>query len=172
MSEAALRRRIDWTGGSTVALGVVCFVLAVVQAAAPALLRSLTAGLTPAEDPGRALRDAWAEGAALSAAVNVAFGAALVVIGVGVTRRSRWAHPALELCGWASIAVLAILAKPSLAPFLVLAGGGPGARAAVVGAGAALVFAQVAAVVWFLRFWRRPDVRGEFRRLSPPIAPL
>jgi len=168
MTESELRRRIDWAGGSTVALGLICFALAGVQAAAPALLRALGSELDPAEDPGRALREAWSEGAALSAAVNILFGAALVAIGLGVSRRARWAHPALELCGWLSIAVLAILAKPSLAPFLVLAGGERGARAAIVAVGASLVLAQVAAVVWFLRFWRRPDVRAEFGKLSPP----
>lgn len=163
MTDAALTRRIELTGWSTVLLGGLCIALAVVQAATPFLMRQLASALDAADDPTRSMREAWSAGAATGALVNGLFGIALLAIGVGVARRRRWAHPALELSCWASIAVLAVLAKPTLAPLFALAGddasGGPG----MIALSAALLVAQVGAVLWFLRFWRKSEVRAAFR---------
>jgi hypothetical protein len=157
-------RRVDTTGWSTIALGAVCLGLAGLQAVVPILLRRLDATLDAPDDPMRAMRDAWAAGSGTGAVVNGLFGVALIIIGFGVTRRLRWAHPALEASCWASIAVLAILAKPSLAPFFALAGGnGPPAGRGMLVVAIGLVLAQIGAVLWFLRFWRKPEVRAAFR---------
>jgi hypothetical protein len=151
------------TGWSTVLLGLVCVALAAMQAVAPILLRRFAAVLDDPNDPTRALRKAWSAGADLSAWVNALFGAALVVIGIAVWRRARWAHRALTISCWASIAVLAILAKPSLEPFFALAGDDPSSGVGLLVAGAGLLVAQIGAVFWFLRFWLRPEVRAAFR---------
>jgi len=60
--------------------------------------------------------------------------------------------------------MLLAIAQPSLAPLFVLSGGDAVARAAVLAFAVVLFFAQVGAVVWFLRFWRREEVRAAFRR--------
>ena len=150
------------TGWSTVLLGALCIALSAVQALAPLLLRRLDAMLASGDDPARAMRDAWSAGAGAGAIVNALFGVALIVIGFGVTRRLRWAHPALELSGWASIVVLAILAKPSLAPFFAMAGESESSGAGMVAVAVLLVLAQLGAVLWFLRFWRKAEVRDAF----------
>jgi H+/gluconate symporter-like permease len=95
--------------------------------------------------------------------VNGVFGAALSVIGFGVARRARWAYRALTIACWASIAVLAVLAKPTLAPFFALAGNNATAGRGMLIAGVVLLVAQIAAVLWFLRYWRKPEVRDAFR---------
>ena len=163
MTESRLARRIELTGWSTVLLGVVCVVLALIQAVAPVLLRRFAAELDVAEDPTRAMREAFAAGAGIGAAVNGLFGAALIVIGIGVSRRARWAHTALMISCWSSIAVLAILAKPTLAPFFAVTGGNATTGSGMLVASAVLLVAQIAGVLWFLRFWRRPEVRAGFR---------
>ena len=162
MTDPALARRIELTGWSTVLLGVICLVLALIQAAAPILLRRVAAELDAADDSMRAMREVLAEGAGISAAVNGAFGAALVVIGAAISRRARWAHRALLIACWASIGALAILAKPTLAPLFAIAGGKTAGGAGMLIASAALIVAQIVAVLWFLRFWRRPEVRAAF----------
>jgi hypothetical protein len=141
----------------------VCVGLAGVQAVVPRILESLSATLDPQDDPTRALREAWSSGAGDSAPLNAAFGLILMAIGFGVVRRAPWAHAALTFASWGSIAVLILLAKPSLAPVLALAGGGEEARVAMLVTAAALLLAQIAAVFWFLRFWRKPEVREAFR---------
>jgi hypothetical protein len=123
----------------------------------------MAAQLDASDDPTRALREAWSAGAGTSAVVNGAFGAALVVIGVAVSRRAHWAHLALTLSCWASIVVLAVLARPTLAPFFALAGDGATWGGGMALASAALMLAQIGAVLWFLRFWRRAEVRDAFR---------
>jgi hypothetical protein len=158
-----LARKIDRTGWSTVVLGAACIALAGLEAAMPLLLRRLAALLEGADDPTRAMRDALSAGAGMSAAVNGLFGVALVVIGIGVLRRARWAHPALALSGWASIGVLAILARPSLAPFFALARDDVAAGYGMLLAAGGLVVVQIGAVLWFLRFWKRQEVRAAFR---------
>ncbi len=163
MTDRALASKIEMTGWSTVLLGVVCIVLAAIQAVAPFLLRRLAAALDGAEDPTRAIREAWSAGAGTSALANGVFGTALIAIGVGVARRARWAHPALEGACWASIIVLAILAKPSLAPIFAMLGNGSATRPGMLATAAGLLLAQVGAVLWFLRFWRRDEVRSAFR---------
>jgi hypothetical protein len=162
MTDPALARKIETTGWSTVVLGVVCVGLAVAQAVLPGLLDRLAASLPSQDDPTRAMREAWSSGAGDTAWVNGAFGGALIAIGVGVARRVRWAHPALTLASWASVAVLVVLAEPTLAPFVATAGGGEGARIGMFAVAAGLLVAQVAAVLWFLRFWRTPEVRRAF----------
>jgi hypothetical protein len=152
------------TGWSTVLLGVICLALSAVQALIPPLLRRLADLTDSADDPSRAMREAWAAGAGTGALVNGLFGASLIVIGFGVTRRARWSHRALEATCWASIAVLAILAKPTLVPFFALAGKGASQGLGLILAAAGLVLAQVGAVLWFLRFWRKTEVREAFRR--------
>ena len=163
MTDSALARRIELTGWSTVLLGVVCVFLAALQAVTPFLLRRFAAELDAVDDPTRAMREAFAAGSGIGAIVNGAFGAALVVIGLAVSRRARWAHRALTISCWSSIAVLVILAQPTLAPFFAMtegsAGGGPG----MLLASAVLLVAQIVAVLWFLRFWSRPEVRAAFR---------
>ena len=162
MTDPALARRIEMTGWSTVLLGVVCVVLAALQGVTPILLRRFAAELDVTDDPTRAMREAFAAGAGTGAVVNGLFGAALIVIGIAVTRRARWAHRALLIACWSSIAALAILAKPTLAPFFAMAGGdAAGGRGMVIGS-AVLLVAQIAAVFWFLRFWRTPEVRAAF----------
>jgi hypothetical protein len=161
-----LSRRIELTGWSTVLLGFVCIALSAVQAVIPLLLRRLADVLDSADDPTRAMREAFAAGAGTGALVNGLFGASLIVIGFGVTRRALWSHRALELTGWASIVVLAILAKPTLAPFFALTGGRASPGTGLLAAAAGLVLAQVAAVLWFLRFWRRREVRDAFRSVG------
>ena len=163
MSGSALARRIEMTGWSTVLLGVVCLGLAAIQAATPILLRRFAAVLDDPDDP---MREAWAAGAGEGAWANGLFGVALVAIGIAVGRRARWAHAALTISCWVSIAVVAILAKPSLAPFFALAGNGASAGLGMLVASAVLLVAQIAAVLWFLRFWRRPEVRAAFRVLA------
>ena len=163
MAPEDVARRIEMTGWSTVVLGVVCVGLAAIQAVAPILLRRFAAVLDVADDPTRAMREAWSAGAGMGAWVNGLFGVALVVIGLAVWRRARWAHPALTISCWASIAVLAILAKPTLAPFFALSGDGASAGLGMLVASAVLLVAQIAAVLWFLRFWRKPEVRAAFR---------
>ena len=163
MTDSALARRIEMTGWSTILLGLVCVALAAIQAVAPILLRRFAAVLDDPDDPTRTMREAWTAGAGMGAWINGLFGVALVVIGIAVWRRVRWAHPALTMSCWVSIAVLAILAKPTLAPFFALAGDGASSGLGMLVASAVLLVAQIAAVLWFLRFWRKPEVRGEFR---------
>jgi hypothetical protein len=163
MTEVELARRIEMTGSSTVVLGVLCVAVAAIQVVMPMLLRRFAAALDSADDPSRALREAWSAGAGTGAFVNGLFGAALIVIGIAVSRRTRWAHPALTIACWASIVALAILAKPTLLPFFAMAGGDAGAGSGMLVAGAALLVAQVLAVLWFLRFWLKPEVRAAFR---------
>ncbi len=163
MTDPALARRIETTGWSTVLLGLLCVVLAAVQAVAPILLSRLNAALDASEDPMRGVRDAWSAGAGAGAIVNGLFGIALIVIGVAVWRRARWAHAALTIACWASIAVLLVLAKPTLAPFFAMAGPDAGGGWGMLVASAALLLAQLLAVLWFLRFWRKPEVRDAFR---------
>lgn len=163
MTDPTLSRRIEMTGWSTVLLGLVCVVLALIQAVAPVLLRRMAAELDVAEEGTRAMREALAAGAGISAAVNGLFGAALVVVGIAVSRRARWAHRAMLVACWSSIAVLAILAKPTMAPFFAMAGEKTTGGFGMLVASAGLLVAQIAAVLWFLRFWRRPDVRAAFR---------
>jgi hypothetical protein len=151
------------TAVSTVALGVVCLLFAALEVAIPILLGRLgEAGA--ADDPAfRAVREAFVSGALSSAAWNGAFGVALLAIGIGVGRRSRWSHPAMTAAAWGSIVALLAIAKPSLAPVAALAGAGRGRTALVWGGGAFLLVAQAALVLWFLRFWRTEEVRGLFR---------
>ncbi len=163
MIDSALLRRIETTGWSTVLLGLVCVGLAAIQAVTPILLRRFAAVLDDPDDPTRAMREALAAGAGQGAWVNGLFGVALVVIGIAVWRRVRWAHLALTVSCWASIAVLAILARPTLAPFFALAGDGASTGLGMLVAAAVLLVAQIAGVFWFLRFWGRPEVREAFR---------
>lgn len=162
MTGSPLERRIEWTGSSSILLGVICLGIALLEAVVPALLRRLEPALGAGDDPTRALRESWSAGAPLSALLNGVFGVALVIVGFGVARRARWAHPALTIACWASIAVVVGLAKPTIDPFVALLGPGTGAHAIAWIAGGALVVAQVAAVIWFLRFWRTPEVRSSF----------
>lgn len=163
-SGSILARRIEMTGWSTILLGIVCLALSAVQAVAPLILHRLGELLDSTDDPSRAMREAWAAGAGTGALVNALFGISLIVTGFGVTRRARWSHRALEMTGWASIAVLAILAQPTLAPFFALTGQDTSHGLGFMLAAAGLVLAQLGAVLWFLRFWRRPEVRRAFRR--------
>jgi hypothetical protein len=163
MIDPAVARRVEVTGWSTALLGAVCVALSGIQAVAPVLLRRFAAVLDAQDDPTRAMREAWSADAGTSAWVNGLFGVALIVIGIAVSRRSRWAHRALTVSCWASIAVLAILAKPTLAPFFAMAGSGAPSGVGMLVASAALLVAQIAAVLWFLRFWRKPEVRAAFR---------
>lgn len=163
MSPQPASRRVELTAASTVALGAVCLVLAAVEAGVPLLLERLQDAGAPDDPTFRAVREAFVSGAASSAAWNGAFGTALVAIGVGVGRRARWSHPAMTAAAWGSIVALVAIAKPSLAPVVALAGGGPTARAVVWGGGAVTLAAQAALVLWFLKFWRRDEVRALFR---------
>jgi len=163
MIDSTLARRIEMTGWSTVLLGLVCVALAAIQAVVPILLRRFAAVLDDPDDPTRAMREAWSAGAGMGAWVNGLFGVALVVIGIAVWRRRRWAHPALTISCWASIAVLAILAKPTLAPFFAMAGDDASKGLGLLVASAVLLVAQIGAVLWFLRFWGKPEVREAFR---------
>ena len=163
MTEPALARRIDMTGWSTVLLGLVCIALAAVQAVAPILLRRFADVLDDPADPTRAMRAAFTAGAGLGAWINGVFGAVLVVIGIAVARRARWAHAALTVSCWASICALAVLAKPTLAPLFALTGEGATSGRGMLAVSAVLIVAQIGAVVWFLRFWSRPEVRAAFR---------
>jgi len=161
--DSALAKRIEMTGWSTMLLGLVCVALAALQTIAPILLRRFAAVLNDPEDPTRAMREAWSAGAGTGAWVNGVFGAALVVIGVAVWRRVRWAHPALTAACWVSIAVLAVLAKPTLDPLFAMAGDGASSGVGLLVASAVLLAAQIGGVLWFLRFWLKPEVRAAFR---------
>jgi hypothetical protein len=163
MTPVELARRIEMTGSSTVVLGALCVAVAAIQVVMPMLLRRLAAAIDSADDPTSALREAWSAGAGTGAWVNGLFGAALVVIGIAVFRRTRWAHSALTIACWGSIVALAILAKPTLLPFFAMAGRDAAAGKGMLVAGAALLVAQVVAVLWFLRFWLKPEVRAAFR---------
>jgi hypothetical protein len=162
-TDPALLRRIELTGWSTVLLGFLCGAVATIQLVIPMFLDSMAEAFEGGDDPTRAMREALSAGAGTSALVNGAFGAALVVIGFAVSRRVRWAHPALTISGWASIVVLGILAKPTLAPLFALAGRSASGGTGMLLASAGLLAAQVVAVLWFLRFWRKPEVRAAFR---------
>lgn len=137
--------------------------LATLQAVTPILLHRLEAMLGDPDDPMRAMREAFSAGAGTGALVNGVFGAALIVIGIAVWRKSRWSHRALTFACWASIAVLAVLAKPTLAPLFALGGAEAVAGRGMLVVSAVLLLAQVVAVLWFLRFWLKPDVRRAFR---------
>jgi hypothetical protein len=162
MTEPAVARRIEVAGWSTVALGFVCLLLAAAQAVLPVVLRQLAEAMETADDPMRSAREAWSSGAASGAVANALFGAALLPIGVAVLRRRRWAHPAMEAACWASIVVLCVLAKPTLAPFFALAGEDASAGRGILVGSVVLLVAQILAVIWFLRFWRKAEVRAEF----------
>jgi hypothetical protein len=163
MTDPALAKRIEMTGWSTVLLGAVCVFLAAIQAALPILLRHFAAVFDTQDDPTRAMRESFSAGAGTGAWVNAVFGVVLVVIGIAVGRRARWAHPAMTAACWASIAVLAILAKPTLAPFFALTGGETGSGVGMLVASVVLLLTQIGAVLWFLRFWRKSEVRATFR---------
>jgi len=162
MTPSPVARRIEVAGWSTVALGFVCLLLAAAQAVLPALLRQLAEAMETADDSMRGVREAWSSGAASGAIVNALFGAALIPIGVAVLRRRRWAHPAMEAACWASVLVLCVLAKPTLAPFFALAGQDASAGRGILVGSVVLLLAQIVAVLWFLRFWRKAEVRAEF----------
>lgn len=163
MTDPQVARRIQTTAWSTILIGFLCLFLALLQAALPSLLRSLDTVLAEQDDPTRAMRETFMAGAGTGAWVNGVFGAALIVIGIAVWRRARWSHPALTFAGWASIAALAILAKPTLAPLFAMGGAKGGNGRGMLIASAALVIAQILAVLWFLKFWLKPEVRQAFR---------
>jgi hypothetical protein len=50
-----------------------------------------------------------------------------------------------------------------MAPFFAMAGEKTTGGFGMLVASAGLLVAQIAAVLWFLRFWRRPDVRAAFQ---------
>jgi hypothetical protein len=161
MSDPPLARRIEMAGWSTVFLGVVCLGLAVLELVIPVLLRSLAATLAAGDDAAaKATREAFAAGAVPSAVVNVVFGLGLAVIGGGVVRREGWSHRAMTVAAWSSIAALVALLQPSLSPMIAMAGGSRVSTAIVVMVGVALGVGQIAVVLVFLRFWRRPEVRA------------
>lgn len=163
MTREALARRVEMTGWSSLLLGLVCVALAAFEIAIPVLLRELadTPGLEGDQMLLR-LSAAFSQGAALSAAVNAAFGVTLVVVGWCVARRRSWSHRALTALAWASIPAMAALAVPGVAPLLALGEETAGSTSLLVGASVVLVVLQAAAVLWFLRFWRRGDVRALF----------
>jgi hypothetical protein len=164
MTDDPLGRRITFTGWSTVLLGVVCLGLAGLELLIPVLLKRLADSGALETDPSfDRLRATFAAGAALSASVNAGFGIALAVVGAGVTRRARWSHPALTIVSWASIPALLLLARPGLAPLLALSDATADSSRALAAVSAVLLVLQVAAVLWFLRFWNRPEVRARFR---------
>jgi len=156
--------KIDAAASTVLILGVLSLALGAFQAIVPILLDRLAGSLDATDDPTRPLRDALASGSGLSATVNVVFGIAALVAGIGTLRRARFAHGAVTALCWGSIAMLLAIAQPSLAPLFVLSGGGAVARAAVLAFAVVLFLAQIGAVVWFLRFWRREEVRAAFRR--------
>ena len=162
MIDPTVARKIETTGWTTLLLGGLCLFVAGVQATAPPLLARLSEVLDTADDPTRGAREAWLSGAAQGAWLNGAFGVGLLVVGFAVARRLRWAHAALTAIGWLSIAGIVVLTKPTLAPLLVMAGVSTGARAITLSVTVLLVLAQIAALLWFLRFWRRPEVRRAF----------
>ena len=162
MSDPTVARKIETTGWTTILLGGLCLFVAGVQATAPRLLAHLSEGLDVADDPTRGVREAWLAGAAQGAWLNGAFGAGLLVVGFAVVRRLRWGHVALTAAGWLSIAGIVALTKPTIAPLLVMAGVSTGARMITWIVTVFLVVAQIAALIWFLRFWRRPEVRRAF----------
>ncbi|HEX4825278.1 MAG TPA: hypothetical protein VFV19_13310 [Candidatus Polarisedimenticolaceae bacterium] len=155
--------RIDAAASTVLILGVVSVALGAFQAIVPILLDKLAGSLDTGDDPTRPLREALAGGSGWSAGVNLAFGAAAIVAAVAVYRRAPFAHRAITALAWGSIAMLVAIAKPSLAPLVVLTGGGVAARAAVAALALLLFVAQVGAVLWFLRFWRKDEVRAAFR---------
>jgi hypothetical protein len=141
-----------------------CLALAGLELLLPVLLARLaTSGVFEGDAALDRLRVSFSEGAALSASVNAAFGAALVVVGAAVARFVRWSHPGLTVVSWASIPALVLLARPGLAPLLAVSETTAGSSRALVGISALLLVLQVAAVLWFLRFWNRPEVRERFR---------
>jgi hypothetical protein len=162
MSDSTVVRKIETTGWTTLLLGGLCLFVAAIQGVAPRLLARLSEGLDAADDPTRGAREAWLAGAAQGAWLNGAFGAALIVVGFAVARRLRWGHAALTAVGWISIAGIVALTKPTIAPLLVMAGVSTGARVITWCVTALLLMAQIAALFWFLRFWRRPEVRRAF----------
>ena len=163
MTRESLVRRVEMTGWSALLLGIVCAGLAVLEVAIPILLRRLAAIPGLEEDPALTrLGAAFTQGAAVSAAVNGAFAAALVAVGWSVARRLRWSHAALTAVAWASIPAMAALAVPGIAPLLALSDGTAGSKRLLVLTSVILVALQAGAVFWFLRFWRREDVRALF----------
>jgi hypothetical protein len=155
--------KIDAAASTVLILGVLSVALGAFQAIVPAILDRLGGSFDTADDPTRPLREALASGSAMSAAFNLAFGIAALVTGIATLRRARFAHRAVTVLCWGSIAMLVAIAKPSLAPILVLSGDGPLARAGVFALAIVLLVAQIAAVVWFLKFWGREEVRSAFR---------
>lgn len=162
MTEPAAARKIATTGWTTTLLGMLCLFVAAVQAVTPWMLARLSEGLDAVDDPTRAAREAWAANATQGAWINGAFGLGLLIVGVGVARRRRWAHPALTAAGWLSLAAIVLLTKPTMAPLLAMAGVSTKARIITWVVTLILLVAQVAALVWFLRFWRKPEVRRAF----------
>ena len=164
MTDDPLGRRIVFTGWSTVLLGAVCLGLAGLEVLIPVVLTRLAnSGALETDAAFDRLRASFVAGAALSAAVNAGFGAALGVVGAGVVRKVRWSHGALAVVSWASIPALVLLARPGLAPLLALSDATAHSSGALVGISVVLLVLQVGAVLWFLRFWNRPEVRDRFR---------
>jgi hypothetical protein len=162
MTDPAVARKIATTGWTTVLLGALCLFTAAVQLAAPPLLRRLTEGLETARDPSQAAREAWVAGASQGAGTNLLFGLGLVAIGIAVTRRVRWSHAALTAAGWMSLVAIVVMTKPTLSPLLDMAGVSTGRRAITWGVTALLIVGQVVAMLWFLRFWKRAEIREAF----------
>lgn len=155
--------RIDAAAWTVLVLGILCLVLGAFQAVIPFVLDRLAGALDDPADPMKPLRDALAAGAGVSALLNVVFGAAAIVVGIAVARRARWAHRAFVILCWGSLVILVGLAQPSLAPIFVMAGGRGSVRGTIGVIAVVLLVAQVVAVLWFLRFWRRDEVRAAFR---------
>ncbi|HUC42947.1 MAG TPA: hypothetical protein VMR65_02820 [Candidatus Sulfotelmatobacter sp.] len=158
-----LARRVDTTAWSCIVLAVVCFLLTGLEIAIPPLLARITESIGAGDDPSlAATRRAFVEGAAGSALVNAALGAGLLCVGIGIARRSSWAHRAGTIAAWTSIAALLAVIRPSVSPLLAMYGEARGARIAILACSGVLFAAQAALVIAFLRFWRRPAVAALF----------
>ena len=55
------------------------------------------------------------------------------------------------------------MAKPTLLPFFAMTGEDASSGWGMLVAAAVLLVAQIGGVVWFLKFWSRPEVCDAFR---------
>lgn len=165
MNDPRVGRNIDRAGWSTLVLAAITLLLGGLQIVLPMLLlwmlEALRAGQpdTPASEIARLIRSSVPSGL-----VNVAFGAALLAIGWGVTRRRAWSHPALHAAAWVSVAVILTQIKPGIGMLGFLGSHSPAVQAVTAGVLVLFVAAQVAGVVVFVRFWIKPEVRAVFGR--------
>jgi len=154
---------VAWAGWGSIVIGVLMDLSALMLVAAQAMLGDVDLD---------ALRDApeltdsavtmlsHARGLAVSQALAGTF---LVVVGIYFLKRRRWALLMVEVSSWLAIAYTLVSGPFFLRSTLGGEAGLPRPVALLVaGAGVVLIVLQVILLALFLRYLRRPEVRGLF----------